>query len=413
VVTGVRPPSISQEREAKAAWQYFKTARSPETGLVETSAGSGFTTPATLGDQLIAAIAARRLGVINRREYDASVSGVLGFMGRMELSQGLVPGVSSSGRIGRLVRLPSTAADPGWSAVELGRLLVALRWLVEDNPTYKPFVANNLARWNVCPVVREGNLQRSYGGEPADDTGTGWYDYAAQGFRYWGVAVPSRELPSGSSSIELYGVSFPIDEQASGAEPLLTLPLALLALESGWRSPEGGRLAQEEQLFAKLIEAQSRRTLATGLLTARSTFRRSSSPYVVVNAVLQGGYAWSTAEGTGRSYPELALTSTATAFAGDAVTASAGMARARASVRTLFDPDRGWFEGRYELSGAHETTRTSLTNAVVLETLLRLNSGIPLSPQVIPAAVAERRSSTGDFDCRLPALRAPIGGPDR
>jgi hypothetical protein len=311
------------------------------------------------------------------------------------------------------VRLPSTVADPGWSAVELGRLLVALRWLVEDNPKYRPFVANNLARWNICPVVRGGILQRSFGGEPVADTGTGWYDYAAQGFRYWGMAVPSRELPTGSSSVELYGVSFTIDDRGSGAEPLLTLPLALLALESGWRSPEGGRLTQEEQLFAKIIEVQSRRTLATGLLTARSTYRRSSSPYVVVDAVLQGGYTWSTAENAGRSYPELALTSTATAFASNAVTSSDAMDRARASVGTLFDPERGWFEGRYELSGAHETTRTSLTNAVVLETLLRLNSGVPLSPQVIPAAVAERRSPGGALNCRLPALRAPAAGPDR
>jgi hypothetical protein len=413
VVTGVRPPSLSQEREAKAAWRYFQKARSPETGLVEVSAGSGFTTPATLGDQLIASVSARRLGVINRREFDASVSDVLGFLGRMELSQGKLPGVSYSGRTGRLVRLPSTVADPGWSAVELGRLLTGLRILVEDSPNYRAFVANNLARWNVCAAVQDGVLQRSRGEETIADLGTGWYDYAAQGFRYWGKAVSPAPTASGSASIDLYGITFPVADDPAKAEPLLTLPLALLGLEANWRSPLGGVLSAEQALFARLVQAQERRTEATGLLTARSSFRRASSPYVVTDAVLQLGYGWSTAEAGGRGYPELALTSTAASFATDAITASAAFARARASVATLFDPDRGWFEGRYELSGAHETTRTSSTNAVVLETLLRLNGGMPDLTGTPVAHVAERRNPTGELECRLPALRATAGGPER
>jgi hypothetical protein len=284
---------------------------------------------------------------------------------------------------------------------------------LEDSPSYKPFIANNLARWNICPAVNEGVLQRSTGGEPIRDFGTGWYDYAAQGFRHWGLAVPSREPPSGSTMVELYGVEFPIEDEAERSEPLITLPLALLGLESGWRSPEGGRLTQEEELFDRLVQAQERRTMASGLLTARSNFRRSSAPYLLINAVLQQGYAWSTAEGDGRAYPELALTSTAAAFASDVMTSSASMSRARASLSTLFDPDRGWFEGRYELSGAHETNRTSLTNAVVLETLLRVNAGTPLPETLSNLSVAERRNPSGELECRLPALQSLASGPER
>ena len=39
-------------------------------------------------------------------------------------------------------------------------------------------------------------------------------------------------------------------------------------------------------------------------------------------------------------------------------------------IEALFDKDRGWYEGRYEASGAYERQITSYTNAMVLESLL-------------------------------------------
>lgn len=38
-------------------------------------------------------------------------------------------------------------------------------------------------------------------------------------------------------------------------------------------------------------------------------------------------------------------------------------------MKQLYDPERGWYEGRYELTGGTETILTARTNALVLESL--------------------------------------------
>ncbi len=44
-------------------------------------------------------------------------------------------------------------------------------------------------------------------------------------------------------------------------------------------------------------------------------------------------------------------------------------------VRELYDPARGWYEGRYELNASYEKSITLKTNAGVLEALLYKANG--------------------------------------
>ena len=89
--TGYVSPGPTDDAHAKAAWSYFRSARSGATGVVEAVAGSGFTTPSAIGDQIAAAIAADRLHVIDRREFDDNVSSALTFLSSMPLSNGFMP----------------------------------------------------------------------------------------------------------------------------------------------------------------------------------------------------------------------------------------------------------------------------------------------------------------------------------
>jgi hypothetical protein len=407
-VTGLRPAGPRELGEARAAWAYFRAAQRRETGLVETVAGGGFTTPSTLGDHLFAAVAARRLGIVEAREFDAAVSGVLQFLGRMELSQGKLPARTYDARTGRWLLFPAQAVDPGWSAVEMGRLLAALRLLHDSQARYRPYIAFAAARWNLCEAKdAQGRLLRATPGaagfQPQVDAGSGYYDYARQGFRLWGFESAPLSVGAAEASIDIYGRSFDIPADPALVEPRLTAPYALLGLETGFAAP-GGALAGERAMAEKIRDVQARRFQETGRPTARTDYRRATAPYDLTDAVAQAGYAWSTADAEGRGHASLALVSTRAAVAMDALWPSPAATAARRAVEALYDGERGWFEGRYELSGGHETTRTAATNAAVLEATLYRNSG-PLIDAGRAVAEVPPVKEGAPAACRLPALR--------
>jgi len=51
------------------------------------------------------------------------------------------------------------------------------------------------------------------------------------------------------------------------------------------------------------------------------------------------------------------------------------------AVQCLYDPERGWYEGRQEHTGAYEKVITSNTNSMVLEVLLYKKQGKLYHPQ--------------------------------
>jgi hypothetical protein len=71
----------------------------------------------------------------------------------------------------------------------------------------------------------------------------------------------------------------------------------------------------------------------------------------------------------------LALISTRAAFGLWALWPTSYTDRLIDMVAPLHDPDRGWFEGRYERTGGYEKTLSSPTNAMVLQALLHKAKG--------------------------------------
>lgn len=398
--TGYISPSPTEEARARAAWAYFRASRSGQTGMVEAISGAGFTTPSAVGDQIAATIAADRLRIIDRREFDDTISAMLAFLAAMPLSNGEMPARFYSTRDGGLIDPPTAGSDPGWSAVEAGRLLVWLRILAQRYPVYEPFVTKAVARWKTCRAIDEaGQLRRALPGAQGFanslDTGTGYGGYAAQGFRAWGETVSLPSAEAGGATISIEGDEFAL----AGPEPLHSVPLGLLAIEFGWKTPQGASLDRERALEQQLWKTQTARWQRTGIATARGDFRRTTAPYAMTDAVLAAGYPWSTANQSGKAYPELALVSTRAATLLAAVHDGEHAKRLTKTVETLYDPGAGWYEGRYEATGSYEWTRTSATNAAVLESLLYRHVG-PLFGKRKPLGP----TATTDNQCALADL---------
>lgn len=395
--TGTRTLDERDLDRARTAWRYFETGRDPVTGLVGTVGDSAFTTLWTVGDQLAATVAAHRLGIVDARAFDAQVSQILLFLNTMPLSQGGRPGKVYGVSTGQLTDFDGNPADLGWSAVDLGRLLVWLRVLAQEYPHYRSYVANAVGRWTLCGMIADDGRPLAADGSgaafvPYPETRRGYDAYAVRGFRAWGMEVPERAAPSRDFEIDIYGTAFPM--VADGA-PVMTGPYVLLGIEFG-RRPIGG--AGEPLRRPDIPAVQEARFEAEGILTARTDYRRSSEPYVVLDTILADGYPWSTIDMDGRAYPELALLSTRAAFGLWALNENGYTRRLLAQVEPLSDPSAGWLEGRYEASGGYEWTRTAATNAVILEALLYRARG-PLVQAMSPMTGADRTEGVG---CRSP-----------
>lgn len=396
--TGYVSPGPTDEVRAKAAWAYFRSTRSGATGVVEAIAGSGFTTPSAIGDQIAAAIAADRLHLIDRREFDDTISSALTFLSTMPLSNGEMPARYYSTRDGGLIDPPRQGVDPGWSSVETGRLLIWLRVLVDRYPQYEPFVVRALSRWQTCRAVDEAGelrnaLPSGQGLLNGPEAQSGPALYAAQGFNAWGESVKWPASPPEEDHVTIEGEDFALAARA----PLASVPYALLGIEFAWKAPQGQAMSQARAMEERLWQVQTRRWERTGLVTARGDYRRTSAPYAVTDAVLAGGFPWSTTGEDGKAYPDLALVSTRTGFLLAALHDSGQAKPLMNTLSTLYDPASGWYEGRYESSGAYEWTRSSATNAAVLESILYRNAGKLFS--------ADRAvKGGGGGNCSLPAL---------
>jgi hypothetical protein len=396
-------PGPTDQDRARTAWQYFRTARDGATGLVQTSAGGGFSTTETIADQIAAAMCALRLGTIERREFDATISQVLVFLRGAPLSGGVLPGRFYNSSSGQLMDPPATGQDPGWSGVQLGRLLIWLRALAYTFPQYAHAVGGIVERWQVCAALDgEGRILEGLPGPSGlntrADVASGYAAYAAHGFRCWGLPAADNLPPGSDYSVDVEGFDFPLAATGAAIPPLHVVPYALLGIELGWRSPTGAALTAQKAMADRLFVAQARRYARTGVVTARADFRRAAAPFALTGAAVAAGTPWATVGEDGQSHAEYALLSTKAAFAMWALDApSAGAAIT--ATNTLFDAESGWLEGRYEASAGYEWTRTASTNAIVLEALLYRELG-----RVVPEGLAgsSRAGAPPAITCAAP-----------
>lgn len=372
---GVRSgATIPREQQwARTAWRYVENNTDHDTGLVGGTDRSPVFTAWDVGDLLASLVAAHELRVIGAREFDLRVSRLLGFLGTMELSGGMLPNKAYSAATGRMVNFEHRPDDIGWSALDLGRLLLWLKILGQRHPVHAEYVDKIVLRFSFCEVIddcgvlsgatrSQGQLQRYQEGR------LGYEQLAAAGFAAWGfdaartLALPATEI---ANVLGLRIRHDARDPRTTGAQaPVLTMPYALAGMELGW---EPTALREPAEAVFGVQEERWRRE---GKLTARTDYRIAQPPWVVLDSVHAAGYAWNTIGADGKEYEKLALVATRAAFGMWALRPGEYTQRLVDSLQYLYDPDRGWYEGRFEASGGPQTMISLGTNAAVLEALL-------------------------------------------
>ncbi len=371
--------SANEQLWAKVSWRYFINNTQEATGLVNSLDSYPVVNLWQIGDTLISLTAAAQLGVISRQEFDQRLSLLLATLSHLPLVAGKTPNLLYNTVTGQMTDYANQPKPLGWSAQDIGRFMVSLKVVARFYPEYSEYLDKIMLRWSFCQVIdNNGGLLKSTivnGRFVVKSEGRlGYSDYIAGAFGLWGFPIgTSTNLPYNTTFIYGIPIDFDIRDARTTHTPsiIVSLPYLLIAMEL----KNTHIFKQQKERIENVYQVQEKRWYKEHILTARSDYFTSVSPYHVYDTVFANGYHWNTISQDGQFYPDLAQVSTKAVFGLWALWNSPYTDALMQLTQMQYDEQRGWYEGRYESNGAYNKTISLTTNAIVLESLLYKTSG--------------------------------------
>jgi Protein of unknown function (DUF3131) len=370
---------------AKVAWKYIENNTVPKTGLVNSVDKVPTATLWHIADYLASLVSAHQLGLIDILEFDQRVSKLLDFLNTISLSSDELPNRVYNTQNGLMVNFSNQPADIGWSANEIGRLLTWMKITGHMYPQFREYFDKVVFRWNFCKVIDDCGILYAKGKgnkrtDPSQEGRLGYLQYASAGFSAWGFETRKSAAIAPFETTDVMGIQLRYDardDRTSGElAPMLTMPHVLLGLEFGWHYPtisNSEKRAEEiglRELAKNIFLTQEQRYLKQGVFTARTDHSLRDPPHFLYDSIFASGYPWNTLSEQGKPYPKLALVATRAVFGMWALWPGAYTDKLMTVIEALYGSDKGWFEGRYEMTGGYEDLLTLSTNSMVLESLL-------------------------------------------
>lgn len=376
---------------AKAAWNYFKNNTQSQTGIANAVDYYPSSTVWQMADYLAALVSAHELEVIGREEFDQRLSQLLHFLNTMHLFQDKLPNKAYNTQTGAPANYENKPGEIGWSAIDIGRLLTWLAITKSRYPAYGEYIGRIVLRWHFCDVVdKSGTLYSGMKkGERVElyrERLAGYDRYAAKGFELWGFDIKPESATEAACHVQIYGIDIPYDtldqRERGDFSPLCSLGFLLDGMEFNWNAPgdlKSGDRRTADPGAAKLAEdiykVQEARYLREGIFTARTDHQLPQAPFFVYDSIFAAGYPWNVISDDGRYQKDAAAVSTKAAFGMWVLWKTPYTDALIGSIGTLFDPERGWYEGRLERTGGYLYVITAGTNAAVLEALFYKTRG--------------------------------------
>lgn len=384
----------AEEREwADAAWRYVETNTNATTGLVNGADQRAVATMWDVADAIAALVSARELGLIDRCTFDRRFGPLVAFLNNMPIVDNIAPNRWYDAAKGTMIDAAQKPSVVGWSAMDLGRLMVWLRIVEARYAEWSPYIGRAISRWNYCAIVDAcGTINRGVHTGPftnrlEQDGRLGYEEYAAAGFAIWRFETGKALQLDPVEDISVEGVPLLRDARDAAPNlaraPLTTTPFAAYEMEIGGTlsHPDAGRYREVGRAVA---EAQYQRYRRQGIMTARGGRPLVTPPWHVFDSVWAEGYAWNSIDPSGGSAPHFALLSTASVFELWAAYPDDVAQKMVDLMCSLRDAQRGFYAGRFERTGGVDTTITLRTNAAVLESLMYRRLGVIYKPAAEP-----------------------------
>jgi len=362
-----------ERQAAKTAWKYFENNYNETTGLVNSVDNYPSCTLWDTGNYMMALIAAKHLHIIDVDSYTLRMKTLLTSLQKIELYKGLLPNKVYNTQTLKMTNYENKVSKKGigWSAIDIGRLLIPLAYLQFNERGFANDVHTLLARWNLKEMTKEGVLFGAIvkkGKEALLQEGRlGYEQYTSKMFASFGVDVTNAlRYDKYLSFVTLEGIEIPYDsrdKQHSHANNYVLMePYMLDGLEFGWDY-------FSYEFSYRLYKAQELRYKNTGILTAITEDHVDQKPYFIYNTLFVNKKEWVAIDENGKLFNHLKLLSTKASFAMDALYHTPYTQKLIDTIAKLESP-RGWYTGIYEKNGKINTSLTCNTNAIILESLM-------------------------------------------
>jgi len=382
---------------ARTAWKYFENNIQETTGLVNAVNDYPSTTLWDTASYLGGLVTAYELEIIEREEFSRRLVKILKTFNAMEFFRGELPNKVYHTQTAKKVNYANQDGEIGYSALDLGRLLIWLEIIKNRYPEFGNAIDNFILRWNFCNVVDDRGVMFGAIIGPNNETQyvqegrLGYEEYAAKGFQLWDVDTDLASKPEPFNIIATYGVEIPYDSrdprELDAHNYVVSESYVLDALELNWdivgdyRSGDDKHTDKVTASFGDLVyEAQVARYRATGILTARTEHQLDGPPYFVYDTVYTDGYAWNTITEDGKHVPKYSAIALKGALGMWAVWKTDYTNLLFDVIADLFNPEKGFYEGLYENGSGIIEAYTANNNGIMLEALLYKSQGKLLRP---------------------------------
>jgi hypothetical protein len=372
---------------ARIAWKYFENNYQPNTGLVNAVEQYPSTTMWDTASYLGGLVAARELGIIDKARFDERLKALLKTLQTMGLFHDELPNKAYNTQTAQMVNYNNKPGEIGFSALDLGRFLTWLKIVEERYPEYADDVDSVVLRWNFCGVLDRcgtmyGAFLRADGKvEYSQEGRLGYEEYSAKGFQLWGFGTKRASMPEPFSFIRIYGVDVPYDtrdpRELVAHNYVVCENYMLDGIEFNWDracdASADGTIhsdALAAQFANRIYLVQEKRHQATGILTARTEHQLDGPPYFVYDTIYSDGYPWNTITENGNYVPQFAAVAFKGAIGLWVLWNTPYTDLLFSVVSSMHDPQKGFYEGRYEKSGERINTFTANTQGIILEALL-------------------------------------------
>ncbi len=367
-----RPLTAEEARWANAAWRYFVRNTAAATGLVASYEGAGTTSIWDTGSYVMAMIAAHRLGVIDIEEFNDRMSRLLDSLARLPLFENALPNreydIASLSMVG-----PTGETDlrgVGWSAIDISRLLLAIKIVCWEYPYFTPQVRDILGRWSLHHLTSDGALQvarldRRGNVSLRAEGRLGYEAYAARVLTMYNADTrESADLRATSAVATLHGVPLLVDRRLSFPVEGLSLvnsdPYLFHGLELGW-DPVTARIAYQ------VFRVHQQRYASSGHVTVAGTGYLAEPTRRVHCAVLVDDSPWRCVSDDGEFLRGVSFFDAGAAVAWAALLDTDFADILRAAAVTAHDRQHGWRTGHFMDDARPVEMYSAQTNALVLE----------------------------------------------
>ena len=346
---------------AETAWRYFDKDYEPATGWFDSVRGYPYTTMWDLSSGLAAVACAERLNVIPPKRGSELLHAALLTLAKVRLYNSELPNREYNTATAALSGPKETGGNgTGWSALDVGRLLIWLKIVATWHPEYAGLTHEIVQRWKFGRLSRGGEMFGVYYGGTREyqrqEGRLGYEQYSASGYELWGVPMRRARDYVETKSAKVLGVDLAADTRNL---PFFTSePFVLAALELGTIDPTYTDLTKQ------VYRVQELRWKTEHELTAASEDSLDRAPWFSYFNVYYEGQSWQCRSATGDPSAICGF-STKAAF-GWAALFGDGYSRLLEETAQTLGSAGGYLAGKYP-RGERNTSLNINTKAVILD----------------------------------------------